>query len=76
MNPDDEYSLYPKDRARAFLEKKKAPAAVIPKAASATILKFSARPLGAHRRRRHRRPAVSGRGRGLDDHEYRGMDAI
>lgn len=41
MNPADEYSLYPKDRARAFLEKKKAPAAVIPKAASATILKFS-----------------------------------
>ncbi len=41
MNPQDEYTLYPKDRARAFLEKKKAPAAVIPKAASATILKFS-----------------------------------
>lgn len=41
MNIADEYSLYPKDRARAFLEKKKAPAGVIHKAASATILKFS-----------------------------------
>jgi len=37
MHLSDEYLLYPKDRAKAYLEKKNAPASVIHKAAAASV---------------------------------------